>query len=1286
MTVKTRRRSRPAEQTDWKRILLLQQELAAFSNAEGLRNVICRFAEQFFAATARVWFTMPAYPLPGLREDELLPNVEATALAHRAYNAQTIQYDHNPDELVSAAAPLLSQQAVLAVVQVDRPATHPFTAQDQQHLEMMAAHAGLGMHNALETALKEWHLDQINLIRSISEHIASLAKVDHLFGDLAAHIRDTLNFYYVGIFTFTEQRGTLSFRGSSDPAHHQPLPLDFRIESGVGIIGTVAETGAEIVALDVQNDPRYRKTELLPNTRSEAALPLKVGNRILGVLDVQSDRVNGFHTTDMVVLRALADQIAQAIQNSELYEGLERRAEQISSVFEISHALASILEYDVLLDRLVEVIYDRFGYPYVHVFTVHHGRHMAIYQAGKGPRSETAKAENLSYHLDSATGIIAWVARNGKPIVANDVRNDPLYVPMQIHTDDTRSEMALPLISGNEVLGVLDIQSREVNAFDENEQTLFEALAAPIAVSLRNALLYRSEMWRRQVSESFRDVAHMVSANIPLDQLLDAVLEKLEANLPCDVSAIWLLDDENGSRAPELRLAASRHIPPEGLERISTDPGIRAILESAREWTEPYIRTPHDPLGPLGVVLNFDPQYSSIAAPLRTNNQMLGLLSLAHNQDGRYGSEAKAITATLASNAAVAIQNARLYSESQEQAMISTMLLQVAEASQSIMTVDDLLATMLRMTRLLVGVQTSAFLIWDVTLQHFELTDWHGFDPDRPQPYLISPQFPLIEAIQQTRGIQYTDNPGEELGLPEMGSADQSGIIVAMPLLVRGEVNGIFLVGLQMMASQTTFDPKALAILQGIAHQTAITLENLSLLEARQEEAYVTAALLQVAQAVVSSSDLNDTLETVVHLLPILVGIDVCVIYLWDAASHLFRPTQVAAENRRQEDAILSRPYDPDEPNLLQAIRQTGEIRMSPILDHATGYADWVLLPSQGSSDQPPTMRGDWLVGCPLLISNQVFGALVVHEQMASPTFWERRMEILQGIAQQISLAIQNDLLRQETVQSERMEREIALARQIQETFLPDTLPSLPRWELDMRWETAREVGGDFYDIFKLEENRLGLVIADVSDKGLPAALYMTVTRTLIRVSAARGSSPAEVLEEVNKLLINDSADSMFITVVYLIISLDTGEIAYANAGHNLPLLFRQKKGTLEQLPKGGTALGIIPELVLTNHALTMQPGDQLLLYTDGVTDSLAPSGESFGETRLLELVREYGKSRPHDLLEALDDALLDFRRGLAPFDDVTLLAVRREPGRRRAVTAQKTAPTTLPSLQPPAE
>jgi sigma-B regulation protein RsbU (phosphoserine phosphatase) len=285
---------------------------------------------------------------------------------------------------------------------------------------------------------------------------------------------------------------------------------------------------------------------------------------------------------------------------------------------------------------------------------------------------------------------------------------------------------------------------------------------------------------------------------------------------------------------------------------------------------------------------------------------------------------------------------------------------------------------------------------------------------------------------------------------------------------------------------------------------------------------------------------------------------------------------------------------------------------------------------------------------------------LLAKETAASSIFHERRLEIVTGIAQQAALAIQNERLTLEMVVRERLEREVQLARQIQQTFLPNRLPRLEGWEIAARWEPAREVGGDFYDIFRLSRGRLGMAIADVSDKGLAAALYMTVARTLIRAYAQNARTSSAVLQRANHPLVADSPQSMYVTAVFSILDPESGELEYANAGHNRPLLLRAKDQTLEELPKGGMAMGVMARHQLTDHHLTLEPGDCLLFFTDGVTETFSAGGEAYGDERLRNTLRGCFGMHTEEMLKKIESDLNEFRAGAPASDDVTLLAIRR--------------------------
>ncbi|HEX9019114.1 MAG TPA: GAF domain-containing protein, partial [Anaerolineaceae bacterium] len=667
---------RQAADPEWKQLLRLGQKLVNQPTPAAQCKLITEIIGDTLKAQVRVWLAGPVYPLPGMPAVETLPDATATPLAHQALRenkkqcapaiaGEAIDPAAGPR---SVAMPLSANNALLGVVQADRLDGPVFTDHDLSLLDGLVTHAAIAMELTRQEFIKNWRYNQLTLVRSVSQQIASLPNLDQLYDQVCSLIQETFKFYYVGIFILDEAQGMLRFRSSASQNRSVPIKPDFKMQMGEGIIGAVAQSGVELVAPDVQKETHYRYLDSLPETLSEAALPLKIENHVLGVLDFQSDALNAFHEQDMPVLRALADNIALAIDGKRLYTSLERRAEQISSVFEVGHALTSILDLDELLDEVVQLIQDRFGYPFVHVYTVHPGRRLVFYQAGTGERSATMKQEGKHYALDAQQGLISWVARSGRTFLANDVTQEPIYLPADVPPYDTRAELSVPLVVGGEVLGVLDIQSRNVNAFDENDRSLFEALAAPIAIAMRNAYLYRSEQWRRKVAESFRDVAHLISASVPINQLLNHILEKLENLLPCDSSAIWLLPEENTKQNgllstpvedTHLQLAATRNVDTEKILDVLHEEDITAMLERALQNDQPLIRRPEDALGPLGEAMNFKQNYSSIAAPLRTNKRPLGLLTLAHHLDGRYGSEAQAITATFASYAAVAIQNAR---------------------------------------------------------------------------------------------------------------------------------------------------------------------------------------------------------------------------------------------------------------------------------------------------------------------------------------------------------------------------------------------------------------------------------------------------------------------------------------------------------------------------------------------------------------------------------------------------------------------------------------------------
>ena len=240
------------------------------------------------------------------------------------------------------------------------------------------------------------------------------------------------------------------------------------------------------------------------------------------------------------------------------------------------------------------------------------------------------------------------------------------------------------------------------------------------------------------------------------------------------------------------------------------------------------------------------------------------------------------------------------------------------------------------------------------------------------------------------------------------------------------------------------------------------------------------------------------------------------------------------------------------------------------------------------------------------------------------------------------------------------LQNELNIASQMQQSILPTQFPRGPDFQVYASMTPARNVGGDFYDIVHLEDNRIGVAIADVSDKGVPAALYMMSSRTLLKGAAIGCESPSQVLDEVNSLLQDDSDTGMFVTLFYGIYDPATNEFTYANGGHNPPLIVHADGSSTVLAMTGGVALGVVPSIQYEQTTVALSPGDTILLYTDGITDATNEEGEFFGLERLQAT---FAGNPPRDSRAANDavfEALQNFVGDAAQADDITCLALSR--------------------------
>jgi serine phosphatase RsbU (regulator of sigma subunit)/anti-sigma regulatory factor (Ser/Thr protein kinase) len=307
----------------------------------------------------------------------------------------------------------------------------------------------------------------------------------------------------------------------------------------------------------------------------------------------------------------------------------------------------------------------------------------------------------------------------------------------------------------------------------------------------------------------------------------------------------------------------------------------------------------------------------------------------------------------------------------------------------------------------------------------------------------------------------------------------------------------------------------------------------------------------------------------------------------------------------------------------------------------------------------------------PLIGQGELLGALYLGPRLSDQPYSTDDRHLLGSLASQVAPAMKvAQLVREQQAEAkerERIQQELQVAALIQQTLLPKELPAIPGWHVDAFYRPARAVGGDFYDFINLEDGRLGVVIGDVTDKGVPAALVMATCRSMLRAAAQRHNSPSAVLADVNEALVPEIPPAMFVTCLYAIIDTNEGEIVLANAGHNLPYV--RSSGGVVELRATGMPLGLMPGMSYDERTYRLDRGDVMVLTSDGITEAHSVEGEMYGFGRLMARVAI--KPANDDMVAALVGDLENFTGADAEQeDDITLVVVRRTASAKESAEA----------------
>ncbi len=763
-------------------------------------------------------------------------------------------------------------------------------------------------------------------------------------------------------------------------------------------------------------------------------------------------------------------------------------------------------------------------------------------------------------------------------------------------------------------------------------QSVALAAAALLPLALLAFLFVRRMRSRRHLQAQAQELAELgeitkAVASAPLDPQEIAEVAYVEAArlLETDFFQLGLFEDQHYRTVIWVRDGA--RLPNRTFDLTGSSTGIVAwIRRQAQPLLVRDFEAERTDLPALPSYDAADPPRSGLFVPLLVGDHALGLIAIQSRRPSAFDQHHLRLLTIIAGAVASDLALANLQARLEFRALQLVLMREISRRLVSLQPLPDLFT------------QVAALLseTLDYSCVHIFESDGAGLALRATKTRAAVDEPPSQECLDLVRqAVEEGRLLSEAVSAGRPGEA--SGFQMAVPLKVEDRVLGVLVVCRQ---AGEPFPPEHVALAETVAAHLALAVLEARNFAAQQEEAWITTVLLEVARHAARPGDAQQALQAVLQLTTLLAGATWAALLLPDGsdgvlrlgpASGLRRPALV----RLGELDVLPR-----------------DLGLEPPFEGETVHR--LLLPAPVAH----VLDEEEVTAVTLSDGVSLLGVLLLQ----GPELVGRRLSLL-SIAHQISLRLENSRLIETIALRRSVERELAMARSIQESFLPSVLPEHPGWEVGATWRVAHDVGGDFYDFIPLPEGphgpRWGIVIADVADKGIPAALFMALCRTLLRSVAISRIDPGQTLTRVNDLIFADSKADLFVSVFYAVWDPASDVLVYANGGHNPPLLFRPQAPPCS-LTEHGMVLGVCEGVVYQTHSLTVPPGGLLVLYTDGVTEVVNSQGDFFGLHRLEHLVLGMDSWRAQDVAETIASRVSEFCPDPDLPDDLTAVVLRR--------------------------
>jgi GAF domain-containing protein len=555
--------------------------------------------------------------------------------------------------------PIKFKERIIGVLDAQSDRTNAFDESDLVMLQALANQTAVAIENARLFEVEQRRAEQFRVVSEMGRQMTSILDADELLTEIARSIRETFGYYLVGISLIEDDQ--LVVRAGVGPAFDDlggPAP---RAKVGEeGITGWVAATGQARMVPDVRQEPHYLPLSDEVKTRSELAVPLKTKTGVIGVLNVESDKLDGFDESDLAMLQSLAHQAAIAIENARLFDAEQRRAEQFRVIGEVGGRITSILTGDELLAEVVHLVKKYLGYYLVGIGLVEGDE--LVFKMGEGGVWQDPDFQPPRLKV-GGKGITTWVAQSGQPLLVPDVSREPRYYGLP-EADEIRSELAVPLKTKEEVIGVLHVQSDRLNAFDASDLAVLQSLAHQAAIAIDNARLFRAEQRRAEQFRVIGEVGRHVTSILAVDELLEQLAKLIQKAFAYYLVEIGLV--EEGRVVYKTRSGPSLD---DDFESFRLDVDEESITGWVAATGQPLL-IPDVSQEPRYVRVTTTETRSELVVPMKVKDQVIGVLNVESDRLNAFDESDLAVLQSLANQAAIAIDNARLYGQAQQLAVM----------------------------------------------------------------------------------------------------------------------------------------------------------------------------------------------------------------------------------------------------------------------------------------------------------------------------------------------------------------------------------------------------------------------------------------------------------------------------------------------------------------------------------------------------------------------------------------------------------------------------------------